>query len=64
MTLFVPLTKLQLRLYRNFLREGNVEGDPNKPRNYNIMTPRKICQHPFLFPEIASEADSYMDSLV
>jgi SWI/SNF-related matrix-associated actin-dependent regulator of chromatin subfamily A member 5 len=52
MTLFVPLSKLQLRLYRNFLRYGNVYGD-SKPSNFNIMTPRKICQHPFLFPDLA-----------
>lgn len=64
MTLFVPLTKLQLRLYRNFLRHGNVEGDLDAARNFNMMTPRKICQHPFLFPSVAYETDSYMEDLV
>ena len=55
MTLFVPLSKLQLRIYRNFLRHGNVEGNPNSSGSLHIMTPRKICQHPFLFPSIANE---------
>lgn len=53
MTLFVPLSKLQLRLYRNFLRCGNILGVD--PSNYHIMIPRKICQHPYLFDEIDDE---------
>lgn len=52
MTLFVPMSKLQLRLYRNFLRYGNVYG-PCNDAYYHIMIPRKICQHPFLFDEIS-----------
>lgn len=61
MTLFVPLSKLQLRLYRNFLRVGNVYGDDTLPSNFNIMTPRKLCQHPYLFSGIAGEGSDLVE---
>lgn len=54
MTLFVPLSKLQLRLYKNFLRYGNVLGD-YPPYNGHIMQPRKICLHPHLFNNVAPD---------
>jgi SWI/SNF-related matrix-associated actin-dependent regulator of chromatin subfamily A member 5 len=60
MTLFVPLSKLQLRLYRNYLRCGNVYGD-DSPANFNMMCPRKICQHPYLFPGITNEGTDLVE---
>ena len=63
MTLFVPMSKLQLRLYRNFLRFGSVYG-PSRNASYNIMTPRKICQHPFLFEDIQEEDEENEEFLV
>jgi SNF2 family DNA or RNA helicase len=50
-TLFVPLSSLQLQCYRNFLKYGNVAG-PCTYSSFNIMTPRKICLHPYLFGSI------------
>ncbi len=51
LTIFVPLSKLQLRMYRNYLRFGNVMGDV-PPAIYHPMVPRKICQHPYLFKNV------------
>lgn len=48
-TLFVPLSKLQLRMYKNFLTMGNVYGSTDYPFNQHNMNPRKICAHPYLF---------------
>jgi SNF2 family DNA or RNA helicase len=61
LTIFVPLSKLQLRMYRNFLRFGNVFGDA-PPANYNIMIPRKLCQHPYLFPGVEEGEGLIADS--
>lgn len=60
MTLFVPFSKLQLRMYRNFLRFGNVRGN-EPPSSFNIMTPRKICQHPYLFDGIEEEGEGFIE---
>lgn len=53
-TLYVPLSKLQLQLYKNYLKYGSVYGDGQKG-NRNQMIPRKICLHPYLFSDIWPE---------
>lgn len=53
-TLFVPLSKLQLQLYKNYLRCGSVYGS-GAIMNRSQMVPRKICLHPYLFEDIWPE---------
>lgn len=49
-TLYVSMTKLQLKLYKNYLKYKNVYGMKNGYQNNSQMTTRKICNHPYLFP--------------
>lgn len=54
-TLFVGMTKLQLKMYKNYLKYKTVYGkdygaDPN-----GQMATRKICNHPYLYPGIEAE---------
>jgi len=47
-TLYVPLSEMQLQMYKNYLRYGNVYGN-GFGQNRHIVIPRKICLHPYLF---------------
>ena len=59
-TLYVSMTKLQLKLYKNFLKYKNIYG-PGKGKDANSqMTTRKICNHPYLFGGVEEQgADQY-----
>lgn len=51
-TLFVSLTELQLKMYRNYLKTKSVYGDTSKTQSGRQVQLRKICSHPYLFAEI------------
>jgi hypothetical protein len=42
---------MQLQMYRNFLRYGSVHGPEGEPYRHHMIA-RKICLHPYLFPDI------------
>ena len=44
-------------MYRNYLRFGSVYGSGH-PINRNMMNPRKICLHPYLFNKMWPEEES------
>ncbi len=46
------MTKLQLKMYRNYLKHKNVYGKKNGTSTNSQMTTRKICNHPYLFEGI------------
>ncbi len=49
-TLYVSMTNLQLKMYKNYLKYKNVYGGGHGRDNSGQMTARKICNHPYLFP--------------
>jgi SNF2 family DNA or RNA helicase len=55
-TLYVPLSSMQLQLYKNYLRHGSIYGPAAHPYR-NQMIPRKICLHPYLFPGVWPEEE-------
>lgn len=65
-TLYVSMTKLQLKLYKNYLKYKNIYGSSGTKHSTNgQMTTRKICNHPYLFEEIEEQgADQYGEHLV
>ena len=64
-TLYVSMTKLQLKMYRNYLKYRSVYGSHKGNESNSQMATRKICNHPYLFPEIESEeSDQYGEHLV
>ena len=51
-TIFAPMSKLQLTMYKNLLKYRNVYGiGGNRPGNISMML-RRVCNHPFLFSGI------------
>ena len=46
------MTELQLKMYKNYLKCRSVYGDPNLTQSGRAIQLRKICNHPYLFPEI------------
>jgi len=56
-TLYVSMTKLQLKLYKNYLKYKNVYGGGRRADCNSQMTTRKICNHPYLFEGIEDEKD-------
>lgn len=49
-TLYVSMTKLQLKMYRNYLKYRSVYGSGKGHESNGQMATRKICNHPYLFP--------------
>lgn len=48
------MSKLQLQMYKNFLRYGSVYGE-GFPLDRHYQNARKICLHPYLFDKIWPE---------
>ena len=65
-TLYVSMTKLQLKMYKNYLKYKSVYGMSRGSGEANSqMTTRKICNHPYLFKGIEPEdAEQYGEHLV
>lgn len=64
-TLYVSMTKLQLKMYKNYLKYRSVYGSRKGSESNGMMATRKICNHPYLYPDIESEgADQYGEHLV
>ena len=57
MHVFVGLTELQLQLYRNLLQKRNTSEDEKRTYLNLLMQLRKVCCHPYLFPEVESKSD-------
>lgn len=54
--LYVGLTKMQTDIYRNLLLKRYPTDTTNKSSLLNVlMQLRKVCNHPYLFPEIEDE---------
>ncbi len=52
-TLFVPVSNLQVKMYKNMIKYHNVYGDEGGDRILNrTMQLRKICNHPYVFENI------------
>ena len=51
------MTELQLKMYKNFLKYGSVYG-PDIKKMYNRQVQcRKICCHPYIFPNIEDSSE-------
>lgn len=50
------MTKLQLKLYKNYLKYKSVYGPGRGRQVCNQMIPRKICGHPYLFEGVEDES--------
>ena len=51
----VGLTDLQLKVYKNLLQNRNASQDEKKYYLNLLMQLRKVCNHPYLFPNIEPE---------
>ena len=59
------MTKLQLKLYKNYLKYKSVYGPGRGAQTNSQMTARKICCHPYLFEGVEDEkAGLYGEHLV
>lgn len=53
--IYVGLTEVQLKIYKNLLQNRNASEDEKKYYLNLLMQLRKVCNHPYLFPGIESE---------
>jgi SWI/SNF-related matrix-associated actin-dependent regulator of chromatin subfamily A member 5 len=51
-TLYITLTPLQVTMYRNYIKYRNPTGKSINIYKNGSMQMRKICCHPYLFPDI------------
>lgn len=59
-TLYVSMSQLQLKMYKNYLKYKNVYGHLKGVSHNSQISTRKICNHPYLYPEIESpDAEQY-----
>lgn len=52
--IYVGLTEVQLKIYKNLLQNRNASEDEKKYYLNLLMQLRKVCNHPYLFPGIES----------
>lgn len=50
--IYVGLTEVQLKIYKNLLQNRNASEDEKKYYLNLLMQLRKVCNHPYLFPGI------------
>ena len=63
--IYVGLTETQLKIYQNLLQNRNASEDEKKHYLNLLMQLRKVCNHPYLFPNIEPEdAPSMGDHLI
>jgi SWI/SNF-related matrix-associated actin-dependent regulator of chromatin subfamily A member 5 len=53
--IYVGLTEVQLKIYKNLLQNRNASEDEKKYYLNLLMQLRKVCNHPYLFPGIELE---------
>lgn len=53
--IYVGLTEVQLKIYKNLLQNRNASEDEKKYYLNLLMQLRKVCNHPYLFPGIEQE---------
>lgn len=53
--IYVGLTDTQVKLYKSLLQNRNLVEDEKKVYLNLLMQLRKVCNHPYLFPNVEEE---------